>query len=118
MKVFIILTLLMLTSCGGRVSDIISETSNIDDRLTCTHLKAEFEINLEKVKDISKERKEQVANNVGLLVASPFLLDFKDTEKKEILALQKRNLHLEHLIQEKSCPFSEKSQNSTLIQDR
>jgi len=103
MRSVIILLLLLLSSCGGRVNNPVSETSNIDDILTCSHLKAEFEINLDKVKDITKEKNAQEINNLGLLITSPFLLDFKNTEKKEILALQNRNVRLEKLLLDKNC---------------
>ncbi len=112
MKNMSMLVLLMLASCGGRVGNIVSETRNIDSILTCGHMAAEFENNLDTVKDIAKEKTAQEVNNLGLLIAMPLFLDLKNTERKEILALQKRNERLSMLLQEKNCAYTYRKSTS------
>lgn len=106
MRIILLITLFLLTSCGGRPLNLVDEENVFDDQLTCSHIMGEFEMNVEKISDISKERSKENGNNIGLLLVAPLFLDFSDTEKKEIEALQKRNKRLESLALNKQCKLN------------
>lgn len=95
---------LLVSACGGRVSEAVSVERDTDSMLSCEHLLAEFRINAGRVPELNSERSQQSGNNVGLLLVAPLFMDFSDTEKKEIEALKNRNSRLLVLLEEKSCP--------------
>ena len=103
MRLIILISLFLLISCGGRPLNLVNEENGYDSQLTCSHIVGEFEMNVQKVADISKERSKENGNNIGLLIAAPLFLNLNDTEKKEIEALQKRNKRLENLASNKHC---------------
>lgn len=103
MRFYVFLIPIILTSCGGRVANIVPERTTSDEYFTCSHISGEHEMNLAKVKDLTKEKKAESVNNVGMLLVAPLFLDLNSSQKDEILALQKRNERLEQLSEEKNC---------------
>ena len=93
--------LLLLAGCGGRAAHPVAINNDYDDRLTCDHLRAEREVNDSKLADLTKERKNDNANNVGMAVAYPLFLDLSGAERKEAEALTKRNAVLDGMIANK-----------------
>lgn len=96
--------LLTLASCGGRVAREVPVSNPHDGRLTCLHLKAESEANLERIADIAAEKDDQANQNVGkVFVIGLVWMNLNDSEKKEIEALQARNRELDRLRDKKNC---------------
>ena len=95
--------LLLLAGCGGRAAHPVAANNDYDDRLSCDHLRAEREVNDSKLADLTKERKNDNNNNVGLAVMDPLFLDLSGSERTEAEALTKRNAVLDGLIATK-CP--------------
>lgn len=81
----------------------VSATNDYDDLLTCDHLRAEHGVNDSKLADLTKERKSDNANNVGMLLVGPLFMDLSSSERTEAQALVKRNAVLDQLIAKK-CP--------------
>jgi|GEM_PF-1199423 len=97
------LTALLLTGCGGRKLDLVEVHRDTDVRLTCGHMDAEFHVNTNRIAGLTGERSHETTNNFGMLLVAPLFLDFSGTERKEIQALQQRNLRLIDLMTEKEC---------------
>ncbi len=93
-----------LAACGGRVANPVKTSSALDDRLSCSHLSAEHEVNYLRALELAGERKSASANNLGMLLVSPLLLNLNDSERKEIIALAERNNHLEEMATSRACP--------------
>ena len=99
-----ILGFLCLAGCGGRTAHPVAVNNDYDDRLTCDHLHAERGINGSKLADLTKERKDANANNVGTaLFMGPLWMDLSGAERAEADALVKRDAVLDGLIVKK-CP--------------
>ena len=81
----------------------VDEVNNFDSLLTCDHLESEYQVNLEKIEDISGERIDKADDNVAWILFMPLFLDFSDSEKKEIESLIIRNQRLVDLAEEKNC---------------
>ncbi len=96
-------TSLLLTACGGRKLDLVQVERNMDDKLTCGHMSAEFQVNTNRIAGLTGERSHETTNNFGMLLVAPLFLDFSGTERKEIEALQQRNLRLIDLMSGKDC---------------
>ena len=56
---FLLSVLILVSSCGGRVSHPVAETTTHDQQLSCEHLQAEQDINKEKIADLLKEKDRQ-----------------------------------------------------------
>lgn len=97
----IIVMLLPLAACGGRVGHPVSATTTYDDKLSCDHLRAERSVNDARIVDLEKERSNAEGNSVGMLLLSPMFVDLSHSESKEIEALQERNKVLDSLISQK-----------------
>ncbi len=95
---------LMLAGCGGRVAQPLQMTRDIDPSLTCDHLRAEYDNNLRRRTELTGESSDKVRDNLGMLLASPLLLDLSDSQKIEAKSIVERNLHLEDLARQKNCP--------------
>lgn len=94
---------LLMNACGGRVARPVEEVNNFDDLLSCDHLVSEYQVNLEKIEDISGERIDKTDHNVGWILFMPLFLDLSGSEKREIEALSSRNQRLVDLAEEKNC---------------
>lgn len=77
--------------------------SSLDARLSCGHLKGEYDNNEKRLAELQGEKKESDRNNAGFLVASPLFLDTQGTFKKETEALNLRNERLKSLMAERGC---------------
>ena len=106
--VLVVSMTVLLASCGGRVSNLVSEETASDIYFTCSHISGEYEMNLAKIQDLRKEKRTESTNNVGMLLMAPLFLDLKNTEQKEIAALYKRNERLTLLAEGKGCTLIDK----------
>ena len=93
----------LINACGGRVARPVEEVNNFDALLSCDHLVSEYQVNLEKIGDITGERLDKTDDNVGWVLFMPLFLDLSGSEKKEIEALVGRNQRLAGLAKEKNC---------------
>lgn len=91
------------SGCGGRVAKPVLTETALDARLSCDHLKGEFDNNEKRIAELRGERKESSSNNAGYLVTSPLFLDTQGTFKKETEALNQRNERLRSLMAERGC---------------
>jgi len=103
-RLIVVVGVLALAGCGGRVAQPVQLTRAIDSSLTCDHLKAEYDNNLKRRIELTGESADKVGNNIGILLISPLFLDLSDTQKIEVKALLARNGRLEELAQGKQCP--------------
>lgn len=103
-RLTVVMGLLLLTGCGGRVAQPVQLVRDIDSSLTCDHLKAEYDNNLKRRVELTGESADKVGNNIGMLLVSPLFLDLSDTQKVEVKALLARNERLQQLATTKSCP--------------
>ena len=91
-----------LGSCGGREAHPVSATTPYDNQLTCDHLHAERKVNDQKIADLTGERQEEVATNVGMVLAGgiggALMMDTSNAEATEIGALNARNKVLDALM--------------------
>lgn len=94
---------LAAAGCGGRVAKPVLTETALDVRLSCEHLKGEYENNQKRLAELQGEKKESSRNNAGFLVASPLFLDTQGTFKKETEALALRNERLKTLMAERDC---------------
>ncbi|MEM8934917.1 MAG: hypothetical protein AAGC77_00745 [Pseudomonadota bacterium] len=78
--------------------------NSFDDQLSCDHLSGEYDNNLRRLEELTGEKSERLANNLGLLLTSPLFLDFSDTIRNEVEAIAARNDRLLMLMSEKDCP--------------
>lgn len=95
--------ILAAAACGGRVAKPVLVESALDARLSCEHLKGEFENNRKRLAELQGEKKESSRNNAGFLVASPLFLDTQGALKEEAEALVRRNERLTSLMTERNC---------------
>jgi len=93
----------LISACGGRVARPVQEVNKFDALLSCDHLVSEYQVNLEKIEDITGERLGKTDDNVGWILFMPLFLDLSGSEKKEIQALVGRNQRLVDLAKEKNC---------------
>jgi hypothetical protein len=96
--VSIIVVMLALAACGGRVSNPVAATTAYDGKLSCDHLRAERRVNEARIADLEKEKSNAEGNSVGMLLVSPLFVDFSHSEGKEIDAFRERNKVLDGLI--------------------
>lgn len=94
----------LTSACGGRVARPVKVTSPLDAQLTCAHIRAENDVNIARIQDLSGERGNAAANNVGAALFIPLFIDLSDSERQEMKALSDRNDVLRQLAQEKDCP--------------
>jgi hypothetical protein len=92
------IALILLTSCGGRVSRPVDVTTGYDDRLSCDHLHAERRVNDARIADLRDEKTQSQINNLGVGL---LFLDVSPTERNEITALENRNKVLDGLLASK-----------------
>lgn len=81
--------------------------SSLDARLSCDHLKGEYDNNQKRLAELQGEKKESGRNNAGFLVTSPLFLDTQGAFKKETEALNLRNERLKALMSERGCAAPE-----------
>jgi hypothetical protein len=105
-NIFFSVAVAFLAGCGGRVANPIKTSNVLDDKLSCSHLAAEHDVNFLRALELAGERKSASANNLGMLVLSPFLLNLNDSERKEIIALSERNKYIEEIAMRRSCPIT------------
>lgn len=103
MLVIILPSLLLINACGGRIARPVDEINSVDYLLSCDHLVSEYEVNLEKIEDITGERLDKTDDNIGWILVMPLFLDLSGSEEKEVEALVTRNRRLVDLAQEKNC---------------
>ena len=106
---FVLMT--VLVACGGRSAQPVASVRATDEALTCDHIKAEGEVNLERIEGLVGEGELATAQNVGFLLAAPIIslplfLDLGSAEKDEIKALETRNQRLAELGSAKGCDLS------------
>lgn len=89
--------------CGGRVAKPVLAEQPLDARLSCEHLKGEFDNNQKRIVELEGEKKESSTNNAGYLVSGPIFLDTQGAFKKETEALNLRNARLGTLLSERGC---------------
>lgn len=108
-KKFCLITMMTaaLQSCGGRAAQPILQFNALDDVFSCEHLKAEFNVNKQKIAALNDEKEQRsLDNTTQLIFGSPLLLDLTSTLEKERAALQSRNAQVTKLGILKSCvPF-------------
>ncbi len=93
----------MVVGCGGRVAKPVLTESSLDARLSCDHLKGEYDNNTKRLAELQGERKESSTNNAGYLLTGPIFLDTQGTFKKESEAILLRNDRLKTLMAERGC---------------
>lgn len=102
-KYLAIASLVILAACGGRVARLVEPRSALDAQLSCDHMEAEFSTHLNRLRELSDERKRGTRDNVGILLMSPLFLNLSDTERKEAASLQERNKILLDLAEARQC---------------
>lgn len=104
---FVLLLVLSLDSCGGRVARPVSATTPYDSQLTCEHITAERTVNDARIADLKGEEHDDIDNDVGFAIGmgltGAVFLATSDAEKSEIKALHARNAVLDDLMAKK-CP--------------
>ena len=110
----ILVLMFALAACGGREARPVAQATALDDRFSCAHLSAEYDINRTRAADLANERGEQIRNNLGMLIVAPLFLDLSGAERREIEALAARNERLVQLSAAKGCepPLSSSSSSS------
>jgi hypothetical protein len=104
MKMHSVIVLLVgLAGCGGRVALPVQTVQAIDPQLTCDHMSAEFDNNARRGRELAGEKGDSTRDNLGF-ITMPLFLDIDDTQKKELAALIARNARLQELAAAKSCP--------------
>ncbi len=93
--------LTLLAGCGGRVSRPVAATNAYDDQLSCTHLHAEKDVNAARARDLAGEQRNDLGNDVGLLLISPLFLNLSGSEQRELRAFAARDQVLDGLIARK-----------------
>lgn len=97
---------LMLYGCGGREARPVAKTTSFDEKLSCGHIAAQLEVNETRLEALGLEaRRVSDANALRVIFISPFYLDLSGAERKEIDALQERNIVLQELAEEKDCTW-------------
>jgi len=94
---------LAAVGCGGRVAKPVLIESALDARLSCDHLKGEYDNNAKRLAELQGEKKESSTNNAGYLLSGPIFLDTQGTFKKESEAILLRNERLKTLMAERGC---------------
>ena len=89
---------LLALGCGGRAAHPVDIIQPNDDRLSCAHLAGEHANNEKRLLELREESGAKPAYNAGMLISSPLLLDFSDTQREEAAALIARNERLESLM--------------------
>lgn len=101
----------VLSGCGGRPAEPVAENRAHDSSLSCDHILSEAEVNADRILGLLGETELADEQNAMLLLAAPisiafpFFLDLGDSERREIQALEKRNIRLKALGDEKGCVF-------------
>lgn len=93
----------VLAGCGGRVAKPVLAETPLDARLSCEHLKGEYDNNEKRLAELQVEKKESSRNNAGFLVTSPLFLDTQAALKTETDAILLRNDRLKTLMLERGC---------------
>lgn len=101
---YLILTILSLTGCGGRVARPVAVAHPLDEQLSCAHLAGEYDNNNKRLTELTGEKQERTEANVGFLLVSPLLLDLSDTLREEATAIAARNVRLTELMEVQDCP--------------
>ncbi len=120
---------LILSACAGREARPMQSTKATDAQLSCELMAGEMKSNIQMARALAKEMEETTGKNVaaaavGVLIFPPLLLlmNLKEAEKTEMLALRDRNLHLRRLMTQKGCtnipPASPAEQDQILRQER
>lgn len=102
-RLIICICLVALAGCGGRVARPVAVENSFDEKLSCAHVEAEFEVNKQKLIELGDERSDKTAYNIATVLWSPLFLDFSGSEKEEIEALHRRNNRLAELAKDKGC---------------
>ena len=101
-----------LAACGGRPSNPVSERTDLDGQLSCTHVIAEKRALKKRVADLRDERNTNRVRSIGrvpgaLISGNPFsAIFFADPSVaiyKEIAAADRRQRVLDQLLAEKGC---------------
>jgi hypothetical protein len=94
---------LLVPGCGGRIARPVADSSGIDASLSCSHLAAEYRVNLQRIRDIAGEEAGKLDDNLGWLLVMPLFIDLSAAERAEIEALAARNQRLVELAGERGC---------------
>jgi hypothetical protein len=109
-SIFLISSLLVLTSCAGRTPNPVSSYQYGDEKKSCQRLKSEI-ANVESEIAILLPQSEKGGYNAlmgvaGLFILVPwFFMDFSEAEKVEIQALRRRYNNLIGISADKECGF-------------
>ena len=109
----VILCRILLTACGGKTPNPVSEYQYGDEKKSCKRLRAEVSnINAEisaLLPDADKTGTNVALGVVGLWLIVPwFFMDFSEAEQIEINALRRRHNNLVAISAEKECGFNDK----------
>jgi hypothetical protein len=97
-------------ACAGRTPQPVAVVQPQDRYSDCSAIAAEIDANNQKVTELASEQGLKIGQNVAAgvagLVVWPllFAMDFQDTASKEVAALQRRQLYLATLAQQRCAP--------------
>jgi hypothetical protein len=92
-----LLSISLLSACGGRTPDPVAEVQPGDSALTCAQLRSEITANTRAIEGLVKEQETKTAQNIVAGTAGAFLLvpwffmDMKGAAGDEARAYQRRN---------------------------
>jgi len=92
-----------LSACGGRVAQPVGTVTNLDTRLSCSHLSGEYNNHDKRLVELVGEERNRGRDNLGILLASPLFLDLSTTLKDEVEAINLRQDKLIELMKVKGC---------------
>lgn len=98
----------LISGCGGRSANPVSQYQPGDENRTCEGLKSEIannEVEIAKLLPYEDATGKNVALGVtgAFFIVPLFFMDFKDGEETEIKALQRRNQWLREVAYNKNC---------------
>lgn len=105
----VVLTLIVLSGCGGRAANPISVREVGDSKMDCEDIAYEMSELDSRARRLMSEQSNKTGKNAAWGVAGLFLfplwlgMDLSDAERQEAIAMQDRHRHLDRLFRKKDC---------------
>lgn len=111
--IVLVLSVLLLTACGGRMAKPIKTVWSDDELMSCEDIASEVARNKGEIAQLRAEKARRIRRNFDhacmfFCIIPLFELDFNDTQDIEIDAYKTRNQRLEDLARLKQCPTAER----------
>jgi hypothetical protein len=108
-----VISVLLLTACGGRTAHPIKTLWPDDGTMTCEDISSEQARNNGEIAQLAAEKGRKIKRNIDhactfFCIFPLFMIDLTDTQDIEIDAYEARNKRLEDLALLKKCPMEQK----------